>query len=373
MTTNVYQKLRKHLDDLPGGYPATETGVELRILKRMFTPEEAWLATHLTLIAEEPRVVARRAKIGKDEAAIRLEEMARKGLLFRIEETPGKPTYMAVQFLIGIWEFHVNDLDTELIADVEEYKPYLNQTVWAQPQLRIIPVGQSINNELKTMTYEKAEELIADHDHFSIAPCICRREKNMIGQGCDRPEANCLGFGIGADYYIKNGLGRSSDKQEILDALKAANDHALVLQPGNSKEIVNICCCCGCCCGVLTSLKQLPAPAYHVSSPFTVEADEAKCEGCETCVDRCQMDALSMADEKVLLNSDRCIGCGLCVTTCPSGALTLKRKSETEQRKVPENIEAAAISHGQARGKLGMGELIKLQAKSKWDRMLAQR
>jgi len=373
MTTDVYQKLRKHLDDLPGGYPATETGVELRILKRMFTPEEAWLATHLTLIAEEPRVVARRAKIGKDEAARRLEEMARKGLLFRIEEEPGNPTYMAAQYLIGIWEFHVNDLDIELIADMDEYKPYLNQTLLAQPQLRTIPVGQSIHNELKVMTYEKAEELIADHDRFSIAPCICRREKKMIGEGCDRPEAYCLGFGIGADYYIKNGLGRSSDKQMILDALKAANDHGLVLQPGNSKEIVNICCCCGCCCRVLTSLKKLPAPADYVPSSFTVEADVAKCEGCETCVYRCQMDALSMMDEKVVLNSDRCIGCGLCVTTCPSGAIALKRKPEAEQCKVPENLEAAAISHGQARGKLGMGELIKLQVKSKWDRLLAPR
>ena len=120
MKTDVYQKLRKHLDDLPGGYPATDTGVELRILKRMFTPEEAWLATHLTLIAEEPRVVARRAKIGKDEAARRLEEMARKGLLFRIEEESGKPTYMAAQLVIGMWEWHVNDLDSEFIADMHE-------------------------------------------------------------------------------------------------------------------------------------------------------------------------------------------------------------------------------------------------------------
>jgi NAD-dependent dihydropyrimidine dehydrogenase PreA subunit len=363
MTTDVYQKLREHLDDLPGGYPATETGVELRILKRMFTPEEAWLATHLTLIAEEPRVVARRAKIGQDEAARRLEGMARKGLLFRIEEEPGKPTYMAAQYVIGMWEYHVNDLDPEFIADMEEYKPYLNFTVWAQPQLRTIPVGQSIDNSLEVMTYERAEELIADHDRFAIAPCICRREKKMIGKGCDRPEANCLTFGIGADYYIKNELGRPADKQEILDALKAANDHALVLQPGNSKEIVNICCCCGCCCGVLTSLKQLPAPADYVSSPFTVEADAAKCEGCETCVDRCQMDALSMADEKVLLNSDRCIGCGLCVTTCPSGALTLKRKPEEKQPKVPNDRVAAAISHGQARGKIDMVELLKLQGR----------
>ena len=62
VATDVYQKLARYLDDLPGGFPATTTGVELRLLRRLFTPEQAELALHLTLLAEEPRVIARRAK-----------------------------------------------------------------------------------------------------------------------------------------------------------------------------------------------------------------------------------------------------------------------------------------------------------------------
>jgi len=40
------------------------------------------------------------------------------------------------------------------------------------------------------------------------------------------------------------------------------------------------------------------------------------CTGCETCLERCQMDAF-LLDQKGLavVNKDRCIGCGLCVTT----------------------------------------------------------
>ena len=38
---DVYTRLREHLDRLPAGFPATESGVELRILKRLFTPDEA--------------------------------------------------------------------------------------------------------------------------------------------------------------------------------------------------------------------------------------------------------------------------------------------------------------------------------------------
>ena len=32
---------------------------------------------------------------------------------------------MAAQFVIGIWEYHVNDLDEGLIRDFNEYIPYL--------------------------------------------------------------------------------------------------------------------------------------------------------------------------------------------------------------------------------------------------------
>ena len=38
MEEEIYKKLAKHLDNLPGGFPPTESGVELRILKRLFTP-----------------------------------------------------------------------------------------------------------------------------------------------------------------------------------------------------------------------------------------------------------------------------------------------------------------------------------------------
>ena len=36
--TDVYKKLAKHLDNLPAGYPSTESGVELRILKAPVLP-----------------------------------------------------------------------------------------------------------------------------------------------------------------------------------------------------------------------------------------------------------------------------------------------------------------------------------------------
>jgi len=370
-TMDIYQKLAWHLDDLPGSFPPTESGVELRILRRLFTPDEAELALHLTLIPEESRVIAVRAKIIEDEAEQRLEDMARKGLIFSIAKEGSPPKYMASQYAIGIWEYHVNDLDLDLIRDMNEYLPTLfDFEVWKKvPQLRTIPVGRSLDPQLEVLPYEEADKLVRAHKKFLVAPCICRREHTMVGKGCDKPEESCLVFGLSADYYQRNGIGRTIDLGETLEILNRAEKTGLVLQPSNAQKIVNICTCCGCCCQVLKSIKRHPQPASLVSTPFVVAADSDTCEGCGVCVDRCQMEALELVDEKVALDGHRCIGCGLCISTCPTNSLALIRKPDYKQQNVPENMIKASIQLGQTRGKLGPVSLGKMQLKSKWDRL----
>ncbi|MFC1823384.1 4Fe-4S binding protein [Thermodesulfobacteriota bacterium] len=352
MGDTVYERLREHLDRLPAGYPVTESGVELRILKRLFTPEEAELAVNLKMKPETAEAIAERAGINAEEAAGKLEDMARKGLIFSIETPDRPPGYMASQFVVGIYEYHVNDLDLELIRDLEEYMPALLEESFSHlPQLRTIPVDRSVDAGLEVLPYERAEEIVKNQKKFLVAPCICRREHKMKGAGCEKPMDACLVFGWGADYYERNGLGRAITLEETLDILKKADEEGLVLQPSNSQDIVNICCCCGDCCQVLLNLKRQPDPAAAVASPFIAQADTELCIGCEACLDRCQMDALTVEDEHVVLDENRCIGCGLCISTCPSDALTLVRKPEDRQPVVPRNQVAAHSMRAEARAR----------------------
>ena len=39
--SDIYQRLRERLDQLSTGYPATAGGVELRILRRLFSEQDA--------------------------------------------------------------------------------------------------------------------------------------------------------------------------------------------------------------------------------------------------------------------------------------------------------------------------------------------
>jgi NAD-dependent dihydropyrimidine dehydrogenase PreA subunit/DNA-binding Lrp family transcriptional regulator len=373
MEQEIYKKLAGHLDNLPGGFPPTESGVELRILKRLFTPEEANLAVHLTVFPEEPRVVAHRAGTPRDETARRLEKMAKKGLILREERGSGPTRYMAAQYIVGIWEYHVNDLNEELIRDMNEYLPALFKQSWKVPQMRTIPIGRSVTPEYKVMPYEIAEELVRAQKKFSVGPCICRREHTMMGKGCSRPEESCLGFGMAVEYRKRNGVGRVIDLQETLDILKRADKAGLVLQPANAKDALWMCLCCGCCCQVLKMLKRQAKPAAMAASSFFAACNPEECQTCGVCVDRCQMEALKLDAEGLKLDLARCIGCGLCVSTCPTDSLSLVRKPDTEQPDVPKDIADALIKLGKARGKITSSGLVKMVVKSKVDRILSLR
>jgi H+/Na+-translocating ferredoxin:NAD+ oxidoreductase subunit B len=374
MSEAIYKKLARHLDELPGGYPETESGVELRILKRLFTPEEAEMALCTTLIPENSRVIARRAKKEVKEVETLLETMARNGLIYSIE-IPDKPTlYMAAQYVVGIWEYQVNRLDEDLIRDMNEYLPtFVDLDTWQKaPQLRTIPVSRSLAASSKILSYERAEELVKNRSKIRVVPCICRREHTMVGDGCDRPEESCLVFGTGAYYFERRGIGRDITVEECLEILEKADKAGLVLQPNNAKRLTNLCCCCGCCCQVLINLKKHPKPAEVFSTPFTVAHDPANCKKCGICVKRCQMGAITMAEEMVEVQQERCIGCGLCISTCPTGSLTLVRKPEENQDPVPENVLESNLLTARARGKMGRVSMAKMSIRSKWDRMLAK-
>jgi len=219
---DLYQQLAQHLDKLPAGYPATESGVELRILKRLFTEEEAHIAMGLTMLPEATDAIAGRLQVEVDVLADKLADMARKGLIFRISKG-GNHLYSAAQFVIGIWEYHLNDLDEELIRDVNEYLPQVMHKQWMQTdtkQLRVIPISQKVNAEMNITSYEMAEEIIRSQSKIVASPCICRKEHQMAGKGCDNPMEVCLSFGTGAYYYEQNGLGREVDQSEALEILE---------------------------------------------------------------------------------------------------------------------------------------------------------
>lgn len=354
MAEEIYEKLRERLDDMATGFPATAEGIEISILEKLFTPADARMFLMLSPMLETPEAVSKRLELPQEETAAHLEDMAGRGLLFR-QRKGGEPRYAAVPFVVGIFEFQLNRMDTELVHELDAYyEAALGETfhAYSTPVMRTIPINTELVSEWPVFPYEDAMQIVDSHQTIAVAPCICRTAAAKTGQACDKPVEACFVFGSHAHYYVENGMARYIDSGEAKELIRKNEEAGLVMQPFNSRHVGGMCSCCGCCCGMLRSLKKQANPAAAVKSNYYAVVDEERCEGCETCVERCQMDAVSMIDEKASILLERCIGCGLCVTTCPTDAVRLIKKSGDAVYVPPETGMETYIRIAKERGKL---------------------
>ncbi|MGO8990516.1 MAG: ATP-binding protein [bacterium] len=324
MGDDIYERLRGFLDTLPTGFPSTPTGVELRILKKLFTPEEADLTMNLRSKPEGLSQIA--ARLGKEQSklASKLEDMAQKGLIFRIRQGD-QVQYQAFQFMIGIYEFQLKSLDSEFSQMFEEYLPYFGMAIGPvrTKQLRVIPVESAVKTLPAVAPYNKIRELVRQQELISVSECICRKEQKLLGNECHRPKETCLSFGKFARFYIDNKLGRQITTDEAMKILDVAEESGLVLSPTNALELQFICCCCSCCCPTLKAIKLVSKSKYVISSYYQAKIDPDSCLDCGLCIERCQVDAIKQGDGRSEIRDEKCVGCGLCVTTCPQEAISL--------------------------------------------------
>jgi ferredoxin len=180
------------------------------------------------------------------------------------------------------------------------------------------------------------KELIKKQDRIALTKCFCAVQQQVLGSTCDQPLEICLLLGFYAEYYVEQGMGRKISQEEALEVLAKAEEAGLIHQIPDSQDPGAICNCCPDCCGELRVVKRLPNPAALITCSYFCRPDLESCNGCEICLDRCPMEAISLTEDQVAsINLDRCIGCGLCINSCPEEALTLVSKPEEQCRKPP--------------------------------------
>ncbi len=348
----VYERLCRQLDEYSVGFPRTSSGVEMAILKRLFTPKEAELYLMMSLSLESPKEIAQRLNRPLEEISNLLDSMFRKGLVFA-KEKGGEKQYGVVPFMVGFYEFQVKDMDRELAELFEQYfeEAFLKQASAITPPLRTVPVGKALDTTGAIAPYEDLREIVKKKDRIAITRCICRVQKRLVGKGCDKPIEACFSFGSHADYYVQKGMGRYISAEEALSIMDECEKVGLVPQPYNAQDPGGFCNCCGDCCGLLLALKKHPKPAQAVYSNYLAESKEELCIGCGVCVERCQMEAVGLEEDRAVVNKDRCIGCGLCVTTCPTQAMELIPKPKDRLKEPPPTARDTMIRLAKERGR----------------------
>jgi len=352
MSEEAYRKLAQRLDAIPNGFPATESGVELRLLAKMFTPEEAALTGVMRLGRERAADIAARADIDVKKARRTLKEMARKGLIRAGRGEKGL-TFGLMPFVVGIYEAQLPRMDTELAALFEQYyQETQGGIVRDAPSVhRVIPVGEAIPFELEIFPYERATQLLENAKSWGVRDCICRVQQRLIGKGCERPIENCMVFAPVEGAFDHSEVDRAISKEEALRILREAEDAGLVHTAGNYRGGNSyICNCCTCCCGVLRGVAEFGVPTAVARSDFLAVVDAELCIGCGDCIERCQFGALSVPEDVCTLDYARCVGCGLCATACPVDALHLERRPEGETLLPPADLQEWMNQRAEERG-----------------------
>jgi NAD-dependent dihydropyrimidine dehydrogenase PreA subunit len=338
MNADPYEKLAGALDLLPGGFPKTKSGVELKILKRIFSPEEALIASNLTGSSEAVDAIALRTTLPLQEAVKKFKEMLKKGIIWGSKKD-GMWRFRLAPFLVGFYEEQWEVMDHELAHLCEQY---LNEgaaegIMRPKPALhRVVPAQQAIKTEF-VLPYDDIIPLILQGKFFELRDCICRKQQDLVdNRKCDFPVKACLNFSV-----KERPVGQHSiTKQEALKVLDQAKEIGLVHTVSNvARGVFYVCNCCGCCCGILRGITQFGIEHSVAKANYYAVVDPEQCTGCATCEQRCQVNACSV-DEVSAIDLKKCIGCGLCVTGCPNEAMKLTLRPDAEIIHPPENYKA---------------------------------
>ncbi|MCU0598540.1 MAG: 4Fe-4S binding protein [Desulfobacterales bacterium] len=337
----TYRKLQKHLNKQPVGFPASISGVELRLLREVFALAEADLALEMDYKFQSfDKIYEKVKERGYSENAVQnmLDNMEKNGAIF-VKMVNGKKQYALHPYIVGIFEMKVNSMTPDYYMDIRKYfsqsfgVEFLTSKI---PQMRVIPIQKSLSPDMHIATYDEIRELVLQNEgRTGLATCICRKGKDLIGRPCKATERRemCIGFADFHDMYVRNGFGRSISKEEAFEILAENEKEGLVLMPSNCQQSQFVCSCCDCCCGILETVSILAKPGEFVKSNFYAVLDADKCNACGKCAKKCKTVAIKtqkMEDGKKIkataIDLDRCIGCGVCVAACKSGALSLKKK-----------------------------------------------
>jgi len=333
MSGSIYEKLQQNLDRFPLGFPKTDSGVELEILKRLYQTDEATIALNLRPKPEAPGVIAARMQKDERELDQKLEAMAQKGLAFRIVRD-GKVLYNSIPFMIGLYEYSVKRIDKDLAKLFKQYYDEAYQTEMGLsniPGFKVIPIQKHIKAGIALYPYQKIETDIRAARVIAVTDCVCRKESQLLGHGCDKPMETCLSFGVAAEHYINSGLGRVIIADKAIDIVKKADEAGLVHAGANAKHLSNICNCCPCCCASMKGMVQKGHDKQkYMNAIFEPVINEDLCTACEMCAERCPVDAIQV-EETAVADIERCLGCGLCASGCPSEAISMVTKDKVKE------------------------------------------
>lgn len=223
-----YQKLVKHLMRTPISPLDAET--LYKMVESRVTPEEADFLAKIPFRRLTPSEISQKTDIPVEELIKKLDELALKGVIYRIKgDVPSENRYALADLMFGWyrmpwWSGKKDDYHRDLAPIANEY--YINQlaketTGYPTQFLRSVPINQTVEDPRTILPYEDIVKLFDRFEYFSVAHCSCRHRHNIdpVFEESEYPLHVCLHFDDLGRYTVDIGVGKEITKEETLEIL----------------------------------------------------------------------------------------------------------------------------------------------------------
>jgi NAD-dependent dihydropyrimidine dehydrogenase PreA subunit len=367
-TDREYRLLQRTLDRNVTGAP--ESPVFMKILRLLWSPEEAEIARRLPITPKPLDVLSRKFRMPKDQLCDKLTEMAQRGVVTDLE-VDGKRYFALPPVVIGFFEFtfmrarddipmaelaHLFDeymnSDDRFASAVFQGKTQLGRSLVYEEAL---PQGDHI----EILDWERASHIVQSASAVSVGMCQCRHKASHLGKVCEKPIQACLTFNYAAQSMARCGHAQPITTREAMKILEECKKAGLAQTGDNVQRTVSyICNCCGCCCGMIEAIKKFDIHHAIVSSNWIREVDLSRCKGCGKCAKVCPVEAIEIAEEGegkqkrkwAVCDDSLCLGCGVCYPACKFGGIVMKPRAKRVF--TPETAFDRVVSMAIERGKL---------------------
>jgi len=347
MTQKVYRDLLEVMKSRKGPYAGLDIPEFFALVEALFTPEEAEINNALPRKPATAAEIAQGTNKDEEEVARILEAMVDKGLCGMVTG-PGQTLYQGLPFLPGIFEMvFIGGGETvrlRRIANlIHAYKTAFRAKEGV-PQItypfsRVIPVARTIRADNVIHTYDQVMTYIDKYDSIGVGACYCRQAAKLRGEdNHGMPVDVCMFFGERVEKLAERLGIRRLTKQEAKEILDRCEEAGLIHMSRNTTEDIDFMCNCDRWhCEAVTNVLRQPKPGLVFNSGFQPVFDPERCAACETCIERCPPQALTMpfssepspGGERGVVpqkDADLCFGCGVCATGCPEGAIEMEAK-----------------------------------------------
>jgi electron transport complex protein RnfB len=360
---DIYERLAQAMDALPCGFPRTESGVEIELLKMAFTPDEALVACNMTRTPETPAEIAKRVGLPVDEVTILLKAMiprrmvriaaSKEMVASKAELERDDLKYRLGHFMVGWYEGNERTLGKKYDELFERYmvEGGGDRVLSPRPgQQGVVPYRGSLKPEwLAREPHLDIDALWERHERFLVVNCMCMELKERVhGSHCDSPVKRCGFVGMPPTTPLsENVLTREEAKQLFIEiesygTMVHTAFYGFTMS-ADAPQFVGTCNCCNCCCGIINSQMLAGLKESAQRSNYRTVKDDEKCNACGECVRRCQFFAHTFEEtadgKKAEYHREKCVGCGSCTMGCPSGTLQLEPVSEAEWVRAPSDFE----------------------------------